>query len=328
MEMEKDSVTLEDVRAAAKRIAPYTVHTPMLRGASLDAILGCEVYLKPETLQVSGAFKMRGATNAFLNMTEEEKKRGAICLSAGNHGKACATIGQKLGVHVTVVMPDDAPKAKVEGIRKVGGEAILTTREGSDRGDLVQKLIKEKGYVDIHPTDNVYVVAGQGTCGLEIMEDLPDVDTIIVPVGGAGLISGVALTAKTIRPQVKVIGIQSKANDAFTQSWQAGKPLDVGYKYSTIADGLGCIHPGEICYPLAMKYVDAFYSVGEEEIAEATRLLAAEAKLMGEPSACVGMAAVMTGLYRPQPGEKVCFLLSAGNWDIDRYGRLLAGEGM
>lgn len=317
---------IKEIREAAERIKPYVVRTPLLREATLDKYLGCEVYVKPEMLQICGAFKMRGAANTFLSLTEEEKKRGVICLSSGNHGRACGMMGQMFGVKVVVVMPDDAPQIKLDAIASTGAEILTAPRPGRARQDLVDEQIAKYGYVNVEPTDDSRVIAGQGTAGLEILEDLPDVDTILVPVGGAGLISGVAAAAKALSKKVRIIGIQSKANDAYTQSWEQKRPVELGYLYSTIADAIGCRVPGEPCYSMAMRLVDQFISVGETEIQTATRLLLQETKLMGEPSACVGIAAVLKGLYKPQPGEKVCFLLSAGNWDIDRYCRVVLGE--
>lgn len=323
--MSMDLVTLKDIEAAAERIKDYAVHTPLLRCSALDEALGCEVYLKPEMLQTTGAFKLRGAANSFMSLTEEMKEKGVICSSAGNHARACGTMGKLLGIKTVVVVPEDIPQAKFDAIKATGAEIHQTSRQGGMQQAKVEELVAQYGYESIHPTNDVRVIAGQGTVGLEIMQDLPNVDTILVPVGGAGLISGVGIAAKSINPKVKVIGIQAKANDAYTQSWKAGKPVEASFAH-TIADGLDCRIPGSICFPLAMKYVDEYVSVEEDVIHEAVRLVIKESKLMAEPSSCVGVAAILGGLYKPQPGEKVAFVLTAGNWGIDRIGAILKGE--
>lgn len=323
--MGKNYVDLEEIKATAARIKPYVRRTPLLREDGMDDVLGCEVYLKPEMLQISGAFKMRGATNKVMGLSEEEREKGIICISEGNHARACATAGHLFGVKTTVVVPEDTPKAKLDGVKRMKGNIVLGPRGGRSRWEMRDRLVEEEGYIDVHPTDDYEIIAGTGTIGLEILEDLPEVNTLIVPVGGGGLISGIAIAAKSIDPNVKVVGVQARANECYVQSFHAGKPLYIETKES-IADGLNCEMPEDICFPLVCKYVDEMVSVEEESIRQALRLIMSEAKVMPEPSSCVGVAAVLEGVYQPKEGEKVCFVLSAGNWEIEKIGKILAGE--
>ena len=318
---ERIYVTLDEIRDAAVRIKPYVVRTPLLRCEVLDKKLGCEVYLKPEMLQISGSFKMRGATNKVLMLDEEERKRGIICCSAGNHAKACAAVGKHLGIHSVSVMPEDAPKCKIDGVIGLGGEIWFGPRKGNRRVEMVEEGVEKYGYVDVDPSDDLDLIAGAGTVGLEIMEDLPDADTVLVPCGGAGLLSGVATAVKNIKPETKVIGVQAAVNNGYSLSFKA-KDVVVKPTTDSIADGLNCSRPGKVTFPIVLKYVDDFLGTEERAIADGARLVAAEAKLVAEPSSCVGIGAVLSGIYKPEPGEKVVFVLSAGNWDIDQLGRI------
>ncbi len=318
-------VTLQDIREAQRRIAPYVITTPMLRGAALDAYLGCEVYFKAETFQVSGSFKIRGAANKILALTPQQRERGLICGSSGNYGCACAMVCQALGVKLTVIMPDDAPQAKIKAVRDLGATLLLGPRMGPRREEMLQEQISRYGYVNIRPNDDDATIAGQGTCALEILEELPEADTLLVPTGDAGLLCGVAVAAKALRPGIRVVGIQASASDGYVQSFRARRPVEVT-TFPSIADGLNCNRPGEATFPLVMKYVDDLVGVGEESIREGVRLLASQSKLIAEPSACVGLAAVLEGAYLPSPGERVVFLLTGSNWDLDGLGRILNGE--
>ncbi|MCJ7855004.1 threonine/serine dehydratase [Lachnospiraceae bacterium NSJ-143] len=323
--MGKTTVTLNDIREAAERIRPYIRRTPLLHEETMDKILGCEVYLKPEMLQVTGAFKMRGAINKIFSLTEEERKKGIICSSSGNHGKACALAGKMTGTRIIVVLPDDCPTAKIEGIKKLGGEVILGPRVYKPRWEMVRQEVEKHGYTVVHGYEDYGVMAGQGTLTLEILQDLPETDTIVVPVGGGGLIAGVATAAKEINPRIKVVGVQAKASDGYVKSREAGQRVEVEC-FPSLADGLGCRAPGENPYPIIEKYVDEFVAVEEDDIAKAVKLVAEEAKLVAEPSSCVGIAAVLGGQLKVKPDERVCFILTSGNWDIDLIGKILKGE--
>lgn len=318
-------LTLQAIRNAAERIKPYTVHTPMLEAFSLEDKLGCKVYIKPETLQVSGSFKMRGATNRILSLTEEERKKGIICCSSGNHGKACATVGKLTGTKVVIVLPDDIQVSRMEKMQSLGSQVLLGGKTYPECWEKVYKLVVSEGYTVVHPYEDYEIMAGQGTVGLEIMDDLPGVDTIFVPIGGGGLIAGIATAAKAIKPDVKIVGIQPKASNPYVLSMEAGHPVEIPMR-DTLADGLKSSKPGKNPYPIIEKKVDLLVSVEEEAIAEAVRLVAEEIHLVAEPSSCVGIAALLSGVYQPEKDEKICFVLTAGNWDIVQTGKLLAGE--
>jgi threonine dehydratase len=323
--MEKTAVTLQDVQEAAERIRPYIRHTPLLREQSMDKPLGCQVYLKPEMLQISGAFKLRGALSKILSLTPDERKRGIITSSSGNHGQSCAFIGQMLGIHTTVVVPEDAPAIKIENARAMGADVIVWRRKYVERMRKVREEMAEHGYILVHPYEDYTVMAGQGTIALEIMEDLPDVDTVLVPIGGGGLISGISTTIKLSKPNVRVIGVQAAACGAYYVSRQNGYPTEITPR-PTVADGLTAIRVSEVAYPIIEKYVDDIVGVEEEDIKSAVRLVAREAKLVAEPSACVGIAALSSGKVKTRPDEKVCTVLTAGNWDINMIGKILKGE--
>ena len=287
--------------------------------------MNCQMYLKPEMLQVIGAFKLRGATNKFLSLTPEEQKRGIITSSSGNHGQACAYIGQMFGVHVTVIVPNDTPSLKVNNARAMGAEVILWDRDYHARWAKIHELVAEHGYTIIHPYEDPVVVAGQGTVALEVLEDLPELDTIVVPIGGGGLISGISTFVKESGSKARVIGVQAAACAAYYASRKNGSPTTVPGG-PTVADGLSCHQPGDTPYPIIEKYVDDIVVVEEEAILEAVRIVANKAKLIAEPSSCVGVAALMCGLIKTRPDEKVCTVLTSGNWDIDKIGRILKGE--
>ena len=263
--MEKTTVTLEDIQSAAKRIAPYIRRTPLLRQEAMGKLLGCDVYLKPEMLQITGAFKLRGAMSKILALTPEERAKGIITSSSGNHGQACAFAGEKLGMHVTVLVPNDTPLIKVNNARRMGAEVILWDRSYDKRWAKVHEEVAEHGYTIVHPYEDPMVMAGQGTIALEIMEDLEDLDTIIVPIGGGGLISGISTAVKALKPSVRVIGVQASASAAYAESRKVGKPVEVPC-LPTVADGLSCRRPGNNPYPIIEKNVDDIVEVEEKDI--------------------------------------------------------------
>ena len=323
--MENMAVSLQDILSAEKRIRPYIYHTPMLRGKGMDERLGCQVYLKPEMLQITGAFKLRGALSKILSLTPDELKKGIITSSSGNHGQACAYVGQLLGIRTTVVIPEDAPAIKIEKARAMGAEVIVWDRLYSERMKKIGEEVAEHGYAIVHAFEDYTVMAGQGTIALEILDELPDVETAVVPIGGGGLISGISTALKESKPDVRVIGVQAAACAAYYASRQNGCPTAV-QSLPTLADGLACVRPGKHPYPIIEKYVDEIVIVDEEDIMDAVRFVADGAKLVGEPSACVGIAALLADKVKTRPDEKVCSVLTSGNWDIDKIGRIFNRE--
>ena len=323
--MTKTSLSLQDIKSAAARIGTYIAHTPLLRESKMDKSLGCHVYLKPEMLQVTGSFKIRGALNKILSLTREELDKGIITSSSGNHGQACAYAGQMLGIHTTVIVPNDAPSLKVENAKSMGADVILWDRSYAERWKKVHAEVEEHGYTIVHNYEDFDVMAGQGTIGLEIIEDLADVDTVLVPIGGGGLISGISTAIKESNARIKVIGVQAAACCPYYMSRQAGERTKAA-SMRTIADGLACNFPGNNPYPIIEKYVDDIVIVSEEAIEEAVRVVANDAKLIAEPSSCVGIAALLSGAVSTGADEKVCVVLTSGNWDIDRIGSILKKE--
>ena len=311
--------SLDDIRAARERVAPYVHRTPMLRSSSVaDAFGGVDLHLKAEMFQKTGSFKPRGIVNKMLSLTPEERARGVVSLSAGNAAAAVAYAGSITGTRSTICMPATAVPAKVEATRAYGGEVVLV--EGSLL-DGFAKTRDEGGFVVVHPFDDPAVIAGQGTLGLEIVEDVPDVDVVLVPVGGGGLISGVAAAVKHSSPTTKVIGIEPSGSNVVTQSLAAGKALTVQTP-GTIADGLAPPMTGEINVAHVRAFVDELVEVDDDAILAALKLVLQRTKLVAEPSAVVGIAALMSGTVKLAAGARTVAVLSGGNLDLSLASRL------
>ena len=322
---EKNSVTLADVKAAAERIAPYIRRTQLLREPLLDKDLGCEVYLKPEMLQYTGAFKLRGALAKTLALTPEQRAKGIICSSSGNHAQACAYAGRLLGFRSVAVVPEDTPEIKIALTENMGGEIIKWDRSYQARWKKVREEVAEHGYTMVHGYEDYTVMAGQGTIALEVMEDLPELETMVVPIGGGGLISGIATAIKETNPKIRVVGVQAAASASNYYSRKEGHIVRVENQ-PTLADGIECCIASEVTYPIIEKYVDEIVIVEEDDIAKAVTLIGDKAKLVAEPTSCVVIAALMAKTFSVRPDEKVCALLTSGNWDIDLVGKLYKGE--
>lgn len=310
-------VNLEDIKAASNRLKHYVRHTPLLRGDKLDKVINCEVYLKPECLQITGSFKLRGATNKILTLTEEEKEKGIIASSSGNHALGVAYATNMFGIEATLVLPENAPLTKIEGIKALGAKLILHGFDSIQRYKKLYEIMDEKGYTLIHSYDDPKIIAGQGTVGYEVMEDIKDLDVIITPLGGGGLLSGIAVAVKEINPKVRVIGIEPAAIPRYSESRKLGKPVEVPMK-NTIADGLMITKTGENTYPIIEKYVDEVITVSDEYIYKALSEVVFKAKLVVEPSAVIGIAAAIAGKIKYKNNDKICFVLSGGNIDPDK----------
>jgi threonine dehydratase len=297
--------TLQDIHAARERIRGIVLHTPLLE----DPTTGNGPWLKAEHLQRTGSFKLRGAANRVIRAVEEGA-RHIVTGSSGNHGQAVAYIAQRLGIKATIVVPEDCAQVKLAGMRAYGAEVELCGRTSTERLDRAAVITRTQGAVFIPPYDDVHVMAGQGTAGLEILEQLVDVETVYVPIGGGGLISGVATAIKETNPRVRVVGVEPElANDTFL-SRQRGEITDIGMSAS-IADGLRASHPGSLTFPVVQRYVDEIVLVSENEIREACRYLLAVRKQAVEPSGAVSVAAALRG------GGKAVALISGGNIDLD-----------
>jgi len=307
--------TLQDIRQAQERLKPHIRRTPLLRADKIERALGCQLYLKPETLQITGAFKIRGALNKALSLPREEIAGGLIATSSGNHAQGIAYAARMLGVKAIIVVPVTTPRIKIENTRALGAEVILFDGDTATRWKRVCEIAEENRYTAVHGFEDPLVMAGQGTIGCEILEDLEDVDTVIVPLGGGGLISGIATAIKETKPSVRVIGAEPALTPKYFQSRINKERTSLPLK-NTIADGLRISVPGQNPFPIIEKYVDEIVLVEDEHIVAGMRALARDAKLIAEPAASIGVGALLAGLVRVRPDEKVCTVLTGGNWDL------------
>jgi threonine dehydratase len=307
--------TIQDIREAQERLKPHIRRTPLLRAEKIEKAVGCQLYLKPETLQITGAFKIRGALNKALSLPREEIANGIIASSSGNHAQALAYTAGMLGVKVILVLPTTTPKIKIANTKALGAEVILFDSDNAVRWKKVYEISEETKYAVIHGFEDPMVMAGQGTIGCEILEDLEEVDTVIVPVGGGGLISGIATAIKETTPSVRVIGAEPALTPKYFYSRVNKKPTSLPLK-NTIADGLRLSVPGRNPYPIIEKYVDEIILVEDGHIIAGMRTLAKDAKLIAEPAAAIGIGALLAGSIKVKPDEKVCAVLTGGNWDL------------
>lgn len=310
---------IEDILAAGERLAPYIYRTPVLHLQNLDERLGCQVYVKPECMQRTNSFKIRGALNKMLSMPAEELKNGVVAASSGNHGKGVAFAAKLLGIKATIVIPDNAPQVKVEGIRNLGAEVVQCRLR--DRHVIAGQLSERYGYTIIHPYDDYQIIAGQGTLGLEITEQLPDVDCVVVPIGGGGLIGGVSAAVKTRLPKARVIGAEPEVLRRYAKSLEAGKRIDLG-EHPSVADALLTQKPGERNYPIVTANVEQFVGVRDEFMLKAMKLLLLEGKILAEPSSGIVIGAAMQGVLPVKKTDKVCFVISGGNVGLDQIAKL------
>lgn len=307
--------TIQDIREAQQRLRPHVRHTPLLRADKIEKAVGCQLYIKPESLQITGAFKIRGALNKALSLSREEIANGIIATSSGNHAQGLAYAARMLGVKAILVLPVTTPKIKIENTKALGAEVILFDGDTAARWKRVYEIAEENKYATVHAFEDPIVMAGQGTIGCEILEDLDDVDTVIVPVGGGGLISGIATAIKETKPSVRVIGAEPALTPKYFHSRINKERTSLPLK-NTIADGLRISVPGQNPYPIIEKYVDEIVLVEDEHIIAGMRALAKDAKLIAEPAASIGVGALLAGIIDVKPDEKVCAVLSGGNWDL------------
>ncbi len=315
-------LTLQNVRDARERLLGYIKETPLLRAERMDGPLGCQTWLKPENLQLTGSFKIRGALSKMLSLTDEERARGIIASSSGNHAQGVAYAARLLKVKAVLVLPENAPRNKIEGCRDMGAEVVLHGFDSIQRYKRLYEIQAAKGYTLVHSYNDLDLIAGQGTAGYEIMQALPDADVVVVPLGGGGLMAGVAIAVKESNPKTRVIGVEPTAIPRYSASRAAGHPVEVPIQ-PTVADGLMINKTGEHVYPIVEKYVDDLVTVDDEHIVSALKLILMEARLLVEPSAAIGVAAALAGKLGLRPRDKVCFLLTGGNIDYERLLELL-----
>lgn len=306
-------LTLEQIHTAKRRISSYVYETPMIRLNGLDELLGCQVYIKAENMQKTNSFKLRGALNKMLSMPLEQLQQGVVAASSGNHGKGVAYAAKLLNIKATIVLPDSAPTVKVEGIRALGAEVVQCKL--AERHVITEKLSRNRGYCIIHPYDDYDIMAGQGTAGLEIFAQLPDVNTIVVPIGGGGLMSGIATAIKSMAPHIKIIGVEPAVVSRYAKSLEAGERLLLEEQKS-LADALLTLQPGERNFPIVQQLVDEVVSVEEALIHRGMKTLLSAGKIIAEPSSSIGIGAALQGALPIHKHEKVCFLISGGNVEL------------
>ncbi len=312
-------LTLDKVFDAQRVLKGIVRETDCVKAAGL--VKGVELYLKPENLQNTGSFKLRGSGYKISKLTEEEKARGVIACSAGNHAQGVALAAQKYGIPATICLPDSAPISKVEATKSYGANVVLVEGVYDDAYNKALELTEKEGYTFVHPFDDEDVIAGQGTVALEILNDLDDVDAVIVPIGGGGLISGIAYTIKSIRPSIKVYGVQSSGAPSMYNAVKEGltEGLD---SVMTIADGIAVKKPGENTLKYISEYVDDIALVTEDEICAAILALIEKQKMLAEGAGAVSVAAAMFNKF-PLEGKKVCCVVSGGNIDVTILSRII-----
>lgn len=310
---------LSEIYRAAHVLKSVARHTDLIASPKINP-LG-QIYLKPENLQYTGSFKLRGAYYMISQLTDEEKAKGVIACSAGNHAQGVALGATRNGIKSLICLPAGAPISKVEATKGYGAEVCLVPGVYDDAYKKALELQAEYGYTLVHPFDHPQVIAGQGTIGLEILEDMPDVDTVIVPIGGGGLISGVAYAIKTLKPSVKVYGVQAEGAPSMVKSLENGHILRLS-EVSTIADGIAVKEPGVNTFDLCQKYVDEVVTVSEDEIAAAILALIEQQKLVAEGAGAVSVAAAMFNKI-PVEGKKVVCVVSGGNIDVNFLNRVI-----
>jgi threonine dehydratase len=316
-------IELADVQAAAQRLAGVANRTPVLTSRTLDGMVGASVHVKAESFQRGGAFKFRGAYNKIATLPAEALARGVLAYSSGNHAQAVAIAAQLMRTRATIVMPEDAPPAKVDATRGYGAEIVMYDRWSESREELGARIAEERGLALVRPYDDPLVMAGQGTTALELLEDVPDLDTLVVPVGGGGLIAGCSTAAKALLPGIRIVGVEPEAGDDTARSLASGKRVHVGVP-RTIADGLQSAEPGELTFEVNRRLVDEIVTVSDAEMLDAMAFLFDRLKLVSEPSGAAAVAALLAGRVH---GLRVGVVISGGNVGVARFAELLAAAG-
>ena len=310
------SLTLDDFRKVRERIAPHIKHTPLLTSRQLSEATGFDVRLKAELFQRVGSYKIRGPLNKFALMSEEDKKRGVVCSSAGNHAQGVALAAKIHGIRAVVCMATNATPAKIAATKGYGAEVVLHGSIWDEANEKAKELVQKEGLTYVHPFDDEQLIAGQGTLGLEVVQDWPEVDAIVVPIGGGGLISGVSMAVKSHNPKIRVIGVESSDGPAMKRSLESGKLETIDCK--TIIDGLRVRRAGEINFSVVQRYVDEIVALPDREIFEAMIWVMERCKLVVEGAAAAPVAALLHGLVKLPPGSRVVAVLSGGNVNLSQ----------
>lgn len=303
-------ISVNSIYQAREQIKPYIVKTPLIRLQNLDEYAGCEVYAKLENMQNTKAFKLRGAMNKILSLTDAEKDAGIICSSSGNHGQAVSYASKLLGIKATIVIPETAPEFKVEAIRQHGASTEFCTVD--DRFIVTERLAEKHGYTIVPPFEDDMVMAGQGTVGLEIIEEEITFDHVLVPASGGGLVGGISTALKESGFAGKVIGVEPERLPRYTESLEAGKPVQLESQ-KTIADALVVNRPGTLNFEAVQRHVDEFLTVSDEKMLKAQKMLLMEGKVLAEVSSAIGLGALIDKKLDVKKDEKVCLVVSGGN---------------
>ena len=323
------TVTLADIHAAAARIEGLAVRTPLLESAALNAEVGARVLLKPETLQLAGAFKFRGAMNKISQLTDDQRTRGVVACSSGNHAQGVALAARMVGAPAVIVMPADAPAMKVSNTRGYGAEVVHYDRYSEDREAITNAIARERGMTIVWPFDDLDIVAGQGTVGLELVQQAEalgaPLDLVMMPVGGGGLAAGISTAVRGLSPRSAILGVEPEAFDDTRRSLESGVRETIDPAARSICDALQSPSPGAITFPINQTNLDGIATVSDAEVAEAIRFAYASLKLVVEPGGVVGLAALLSGKVDIE-GQTACVVLSGGNIDPALFSRILAGE--
>jgi threo-3-hydroxy-L-aspartate ammonia-lyase len=318
------AIGLSDVRQAAERLRGVANYTPVITSRTVDAIVGGQVFFKCENLQRGGAFKFRGAYNRLVALSVDERARGVVAFSSGNHAQGVALAARELGVRATIVMPTDAPELKLAATRGYGAEVVSYDRLTEDREAIARRLAEQRGLTLVPPYDHPLIMAGQGTSALELIEEVGGLDWLLVPVGGGGLLSGCVVAATGLLPAIKVVGVETETSNDWVLSLAAGHPVRIPPP-ETIADGMRTQQPGALTFPIVQRLAHGVMTVSDAEVKEALRFLLLRAKLLVEPTGAVPAALLLSGRLDLRE-QRVGIILSGGNADADLVAEILRGQ--
>jgi threonine dehydratase len=314
-------ISLRDFQEAAKVVSKFAYHTPLLTSRLLSERTGFDVRLKAEVFQKGGSYKVRGPLNKFSHLTEEQKRRGVICSSAGNHAQGVALAARVYGIKAVVVMAENATQSKVDATRAYGAEVVQHGLIWDEANEKAKQLTQERGYTYIHPFDDIQLITGQGTLGLEIYQDFPEVEIVVVPIGGGGLISGVSMALKQLNPKIKIIGVESSDGPCMKKSVEAGHVVTLD-KIDCIIDGLRVKRVGQNTFSIVQRYVDDIVTLPDKDIFDAMVWVMSHAKVVVEGAAAAPVGALLHGLIKAPKGTKVACVLSGGNVNLEQIRNL------
>jgi threonine dehydratase len=314
------NVTIDEVRAAAKRLAGVAHRTPVVTSRTLDERTGANLFLKCENFQRMGAFKFRGAYNRLVQLDEQQRRGGVVAFSSGNHAQGVALAAKLLGIPAVIVMPEDAPSAKISATRGYGAEIVLYDRYRSHRAEIAQGICDERGAILVPPFDDPHIIAGAGTAALELLEDVPDLDLIVTPVGGGGLLSGTSIAAHATNPEIEIYGVEPETGNDVQQSLERGEIVHIDVP-RTIADGLQTQAPSELTFGIIREHARGIVTVSDAQLRDAMRFAFERLKIVLEPSGAAAVAAVMNAKIS---GKRIGVIISGGNVDAERFGSLLS----